>query len=113
LGKEGEYIKRNIFQNFDQSGKPDGNILHNTQFVLLKNDKLNPGDKFIVCADDEIYKEQVKDLTINNELIKNPIIALNIVSIEDSGKITYLNSDIIRYDVYKNGNTYNFHILGK
>lgn len=113
LGKEGESIKRNIFQYFDENKKPNGDILHNTQFVLLKNDKLNPGDKFIVCADDEIYKEQVKDLIINNELIKNPIIALNIVSIEDSGKITYLNSDIIRYDVHKNGNIYNFHILGK
>jgi len=37
------------------------------------------------------------------------MLALNIVSIEDSGKITYLNSDLIRY----NKNNYKYHILGE
>jgi hypothetical protein len=31
---------------------------------------------------------------IDNTIKENPIIALNIVSIEDSGKIVYLNSDV-------------------
>jgi hypothetical protein len=41
-------------------------------------------------------------------LIDNPIIALNIVSIEDSGKITYLNSEVRQYQVGK----YSYSILG-
>jgi hypothetical protein len=53
--------------------------------------------------------------------ISNPVIALNVVSIEDSGKIVYLNSDIRSYEVvndYKVDGTnhsaiYKYHILGE
>lgn len=109
-------IKRNLFQKFTENSPivPTGEIINNTQFVLLKNDNLNPGDKFIICSEKEILNEKLADLWIEEDpkhnsgregyhLIDNPIIALNIVSIEDSGKIVYLNGDVVQYEEY---NTY-------
>ena len=143
LGKSDVKIPRNNFQNFikDASGKyfpdPNGKVLHNSYYALLKNDNLNPGDKFIVCSNKGIYDEKLADLWVDKdpqhysgkpdmdphdyELVSNPIIALNIVSIEDSGKIVYLNSDVRHYEktntFTKDGVTftdvYKYHILGK
>lgn len=125
LGLTDKYLKRSEFQEF-VNGKPTGKIKHTSQHVILRNDNLNPGDKFLVCADSSIYGEKLKDLLVqdsdNNFIqVDNPIMALNVVSIEDSGKITYLNSDILNYDVQNSyiddsGNhtdTYKYHILGK
>ena len=74
----------------------DGNIKNSTKYVLLRNDKLNPGDKFIIYANEELYQEKLANLETKHLIDgykkeKNPILALNIVSIEDSGKITYLD----------------------
>ena len=137
LGKPDALISKSYFQEIDKdSGEITGNILHNTQYVLLKNDKLNPGDKFIVCAEKTIYNEKLADLCVDKddkyypddsknpkdfELVSNPIVALNVVSIEDSGKIVYLNNDIKQYEEYNSYNlegtdyqdTYKYHILGK
>ena len=138
LGIPNIKVLRSHFQKYNADGDPDinGEILHNTQYVLLKNDSLNPGDKFLVCSNKEIYNEKLADLWVDKdsnyyegsgfidpegfELIKNPIIALNIVSIEDDGKIVYLNSDLKQYDVINNyelggvnmQDTYKYHILG-
>lgn len=137
LGKPDALISKSYFQEIDKdSGEITGNILHNTQYVLLKNDKLNPGDKFIVCAEKTIYNEKLADLWVDKddkyypddsknpkdfELVSNPIVALNVVSIEDSGKIVYLNNDIKQYEESNSYNldgsdysdTYKYHILGR
>ena len=97
-----------------------GQIKNTTQYVLLKNDKLNPGDKFLICANEQIYDEKLENLLVressvgkstNFDFVNNPILALNIVSIEDSGKIVYLNNDVRTYTnthsyVDENGNSY-------
>lgn len=128
LGVPTQIIQNNDFVD------DDGNIKNVSKYVLLKNDKLNPGDKFIITANEDIYEEKLKDLFIrtkstkvsnpgsipgfisNYDNVSNPVIALNIVSIEDSGKIIYLNSDIKKYEVdYEKNqftNTYKYHILG-
>ena len=85
-----------------------GELLNSSKLVLLKHDSLNPGDKFIICANDTLYDESLKDLLKDSKPITNPRIALNVVSIEDSGKITYLNSDLRNYNT-ANGT---YHILG-
>ena len=47
------------------------------------------------------------------KLKENPILALNIVSIEDSGKIVYLNNSVKQYNVDVNNVNYKYHILGE
>lgn len=90
----------------------NGDIKNISKQVILRNDPLNPGDKFIVTANSAIYGEKLHDLYTNSsdgfKIMSNPFIALNIVSIEDNGKITYLNSNVIKYE---QGN-YKYHILG-
>ena len=105
------------FQKTNSNGELTGELKNISKYVLLKNDKLNPGDKFIIYANESISDEQLVGLEKFNgskfePASSNPILALNIVSIEDSGKITYLNSDVINYE-YQYNNTYRYHILGK
>ena len=108
-------------QRYSDPAVPTGKITHTSHCVTLKQDKLNPGDKFIICSDDNIYEENLVDLLIKEnghfKYKDNPRIALNIVSIEESGKIVYLNSDLLQYEedhtVDNQTNTYKYHILGK
>lgn len=102
LGISDVQITKEFFQG------ENGEIKQTSQCVMLKNDPLNPGDKFIITSDSNIYNNKLKDLQEDDMLIDNPIIALNIVSIEDSGKITYLNSEVRQYQVGK----YSYSILG-
>lgn len=101
-------LQSNSFQELDQRNEPTGKIINTTQYVLLKDDKLNPGDKFIVQASKSLYNEALLDLYKNGQMVENPMLALHIVSIEDSGKIIYLNSEV---RTYKNNNA-EYHILG-
>lgn len=106
------------FQKTNSNGELTGDLRNVSKYVLLKNDKLNPGDKFIIYANESISDEQLVGLekftgSKFEPTSSNPILALNIVSIEDSGKITYLNSDVINYEYQYNNNTYRYHILGK
>ena len=134
LGIPNKRISRSDFQEVDDYGNPsqDGIIKNNTQCVLLRNDPLNPGDKFLICTNPEIYNEKLADLLVDRhdgyyegsanwdphgfEPIKHPMIALNVVSIEDSGKIIYLNSDIRQYDKVVTNSGYEdifrYHMLG-
>ena len=109
LGKMVESIKNADFVY-------DGDIINSSKLVILKDNPLNPGDKFIVTANKEIYEQSLADLYTfdgkNFNINENPIIALNLVSISDSGKITYLNSDIIKYDQNIGDTKYKYHILG-
>lgn len=128
LGIPGKSISRDSFQQRDKNGNLTGDITNTSTYVLLKNDNLNPGDKFLVCADKTILNERLADLFVKTgsdsdfRPISNPMIALNVVSIEDSGKIVYLNSDLRKYDVTSSyigdgsnvaaSATYRYHILG-
>ena len=108
LGKsDTDAINNNDFQ------LDDGEIKNTSKYVLLRDSNLNPGDKFLVSASESIYNEKLSDLFVKEgedfNPVHNPIIKLNIVSIEDSGKINYLNSDVRQYEVGNN----KYHILGK
>ena len=111
LGISDALISKDMFQEIE-NGQLTGELLNNTQYVLLKTDNLNPGDKFLICADEQIYEEKLSDLVKDDEFVKHPILALNVVSIEDSGKIIYLNSDIKQYNKVYGQSTYQYHILG-
>lgn len=120
LGTADAKIQADYFQD-TVNGILTGVIKNNAQYVLLKEDHLNPGDKFLTYADSTIYNEKLADLqkTENGHtsFIENPILALNIVSIEDSGKIVYLNSDLRQYSkTIGSGDgavEYSYHILGE
>ena len=119
LGIADKILSKTYFQGTLSDGiTPDGTIKNTTQYVLLKNDSLNPGDKFLVCSNKELYGENLSDLWVkdqnseNYKLVDNPILSLNIVSIEDSGKIVYLNSDLVDYNVQCGSSDYKYHILG-
>lgn len=93
---------------------PNGDLTQVSQKVLLRDSNLNPGDKFIVYANPELLNEKLQDLEVNDVSVSHPVIALNIVSIEDSGKIVYLNNDVRKYTVDdETANTTKYHILGK
>ena len=122
LGISDAIIPKDSFQeySYDNSGipiSPTGKINNTSQYVLLKNNKLNPGDKFLISADEEIYTEKLQDLYIksNDEFkhIENPILKLNVVSIEDDGKIIYLNNSVKQYEKNLNEKNYKYHILGE
>ena len=106
LGELNATLNNEDFQKNAESYS--GELKNSSKLVILKHDSLNPGDKFIICADDTLYKESLKDLLKDSKPIANPRIALNVVSIEDSGKITYLNSDLRNYDA----GDFTYHILG-
>lgn len=117
-GESDATISREYFQQYE-NGQLTGKLNNITQYVLLKNDNLNPGDKFVICADEALQNERLKDLFVNIggqrefELVPNPTIALHVVSIENSGKITYLNSDVLQYETKFNNNKYKYHLLCK
>lgn len=107
MGLAGAIIEASDFQEMDNDS-PTGKLNNTSHCVVLKNDPLNPGDKFIITAENSIYKERLADLYNNSRLISHPIIKLNVVSINDSGKITYLNSDLRNYTT----EGYDYYILG-
>ena len=110
IGQSNDTIKNEDFVN-------NGDIVQTSKYVMLRNDKLNPGDKFVVTATDSIYDEHLKDLLTRKvgsstyNPVSNPRIALNIVSIEDSGKIIYLNSSVRKYEIKKSGFQYKYEML--
>lgn len=122
LGISDCLIDKEIFQSSigqDNSKILTGDLPNTSQCVILRNDKLNPGDKFIVTANDSLYNEAIKDLFYKSDNanegylpVEHPRIALNVVSIEDSGKIIYLNSEIRQYQKSQNGTGYSYHLLG-
>jgi hypothetical protein len=131
LGISDAIISKEYFQETITEKGLTGKIKNNAQYVLLKNDNLNPGDKFIITSEKDLYNERLSDLLIKKdgktdfEFVKNPILKLNVVSIEESGKIVYLNSSINntlrQYEVDNNytinkehkKDIYKYHILGK
>lgn len=118
LGIENKDIKNSTFVG------DDGEIKQFSYMVQLKEDKLNPGDKFIITTSPNLYTEKLKDMSYREGDkwidIENPLLALNVVAIEDSGKIIYLNSTLRPYEydttIKVNGTnqpgTMKYHLLG-
>lgn len=110
LGCEEVVIQNSNFQ----SGSGDEMVLNTSYKVLLKQSDLNPGDKFLIHSNKDIIKNRLKDLVIKNgneeQEVLNPIIALNIVSIDEKGRIVYLTNEVLRYKVTSENVSYEYHI---
>ena len=109
------------FQILNSDNIPTGDLKNTSKYVLLRNDNLNPGDKFIINSDTALYNEALLNLQKSKDNgiyqdVPNPVIALNVVSIEDSGRIIYLNSDLRDYEktISTDPNiSVKYHILGE
>lgn len=111
-------ISASDFQEF-KDGNPTGKLkTTSVKKVLIDKKKLNPGDKYIVYTDNkECLTSNAAVLSNWNQSLDPKYIKLSIVSIEDGGKITYLDSTTKWYDIddekYKISYSQNNKITGK
>lgn len=95
-----EPLTNETFQELDLQHNPTGKIKTFTKQILIKEDDLNPGDKYLIYTEnkDGKYSEGLwKSLSGLEKQHSN--IKLHIVSIQESGKITYLDSTTQFYEV--------------
>ena len=86
----------------------NGELKRTSVKKVLIDKKLNPGDKYIIYTDSKDItnspitknKDKLSDYGQKKHNIDPRIIKLHVVSIEDSGKITYLDSTTKWYDDY-------------
>jgi hypothetical protein len=78
--------------------------------VIVETKKLNPGDKYILYTDNDsaiINNKEFLSGYGTGSIESNPkSLKLHVVSIEDSGKITYLDTTTKWYNVDKNDESY-------
>ena len=109
-GKSGyQNLSYKDFQEIDSNGIPTGKLKNTSvKKVLIDSKKLNPGDKYIIYSTPTGIKNNAGCLSdygkigeiVNQEHNKLPkYVKLHVVSIEDSGKITYLDTTTKWYDV--------------
>ena len=110
LDQYGNPIKKEV----DQQGKPiqdeskkyilTGKLKTNSVKKIIYNNKLNPGDKFIIYDKNAvIYSEpHISDMgNISHVYGSFPKwLKIHVVAIEDSGKINYLDSTLRWYNTY-------------
>lgn len=92
------------FQEIDKDENLTGSLKNTTvKKVLIETKKLNPGDKYIVYTDDpnNIIENAnfLSDWGKGEHGIDPKYLKLHIVSIEDQGKITYLDTTTKWYDI--------------
>ena len=98
IGTEDVTISSSDFQEFndDNPPKPTGKLKTNSKKFIVFGNTLNPGDKYIISATG--LENNINKITgISDDAAK--YIKLSVVSIEDSGRITYLDTDINKYEI--------------
>ena len=105
ISEIGQMLKYSDFQITDANSNPTG-ALKNTSVkkVLIENKKLNPGDKYIIYTDSDQFLLNNKTFLsdFNNKAehdSEHKYVKLHVVSVEDSGKITYLDTTTKWYDI--------------
>ena len=107
IGSTGQMLSASDFQNGTVNGGefvPNGELKANSVKKILYNNKLNPGDKFI------IYDTQEAIVTNNASTITDigntshdygawpKLLRIHVIAIEDGGKINYLDSTVKWYN---------------
>lgn len=101
-------LDRSYFQELE-GGQPTGKLNSLVSKVIIKEDNLNPGDKYIVTGRAQYSKKDTECLSgLFNDDPKR--VKLSVVSIEDSGKITKLNTINYNVNVAGYGNTLTYNI---
>lgn len=108
VGSAGQTLKSSDFQEIikDASNNdiPTGKLKTNSVKKIIYNNKLNPGDKFIIYDKNaEIYNEpNISDIGNTSHVYGSfpKWLKIHVVAIEDSGKINYLDSTLKWYKDY-------------
>ena len=106
IGSTGQTLSVNDFQILN-NGTPTGKLKTNSVKKILYDNKLNPGDKFIIYDKNKaLYKSPyITDLgNTSHEYGTFPkLLRIHVVAIEDGGKIVYLDSTLRWYNKYSSG----------
>lgn len=96
-------LSANDFQELNEIGKPTGELKTSSIKKILFQNDLHPGDKYVIYAEN-INKDDVKKTLSDHGNSDNMIgkfpkfLKVRIVSIEESGKITYIDSNVKWYN---------------
>lgn len=93
-------LSSSTFQKL-KNGQPTGKLIANSVKRIVYQDTMNPGDKYLIYGDDISSGEKTLSDYGNTQHIHNKwpkLLKIHVVSIEDSGKITYLDSYTQWYD---------------
>ena len=103
IGNTAQTIQASDFQELN-GGKPTGKLkAHSAKYILYQK-TLNPGDKYIIYSNEknsiENNKSTITDIGNTSHIPGTlpRLMRLHVVSIEDSGKITYLDTSVKWYD---------------
>ena len=108
VGSAGQTLSSADFQELkkDESGNdvPTGKLKTNSVKKIIYNNKLNPGDKFIIYDKNSVINSEphISDMgNISHVYGSFPKwLKIHVVAIEDSGKINYLDSTLRWYNNY-------------
>ena len=104
IGNTGQSLSADDFQVLSD-GKPTGELKASSVKKILYQNKLNPGDKFVIYdTNNQILSEtHITDIGNTSHTYGSfpKWLKIHVIAIEDSGKINYLDSSI---KWYKSGN---------
>ena len=98
LGGTNQILKSSDFQEFSTEGKLTGKLNNTVVKKVLVSKNINPGDKYVIyTSEKDVIKNNYKDgyLSIGD---KKGYVKLSVVSIEEDGKLTKLDTDTVQYD---------------
>lgn len=103
IGGVSQVISSSDFQELNKSGDPTGKLKANSvKKVLYGTKNMNSGDKYIIYSND-LNEDNAKHLSDYGNLSHRhgmfpKLVKVHVVSIEESGKIVYLDSNTKWYD---------------
>lgn len=101
IGNTGQSLSAKDFQVLENN-KPTGELKASSVKKILYQNKLNPGDKFIIYdKNNQILQEtHITDIGNTSHTYGSfpKWLKIHVIAIEDSGKITYLDSSIKWYE---------------
>lgn len=115
IGSTGQILKASDFQELDGSGNATGELNASSVKKIIYNNKLNPGDKFIIYDKNNVILNNKSTITdIGNDSHEYgawpKLLRIHVVAIEDSGKINYLDSTLKWYDVTMSSSKHDYFI---
>lgn len=92
-------ISTSDFQKLDEEGNLTGELKATSVKKILFSNSLHPGDQYIIYAENLNSNKYISDYGNTDHIKGNfpKFVKISIVSIEDSGKMTYIDSNVKWY----------------